>query len=539
MLSLPRVHGSFKPASAFIVSRFLKIFIVTAVVLAGRAVAGFAAIFFVATNGMDTNVGASNSPFATIMRAQSAASSGDTVYLRGGSYFLSNSNFTATNNPWAIVNNITKSGISYLASPGELPVFDFNNVKPTVLASNRVTAFLVTANNCVFKGFDVVGVQVTIAGVHTQSENFRVAGGSNNRFEQLRMHDGMGNGWYLTDGSSNLVLNCDAYNNRGLDSGSLGNTDGFGCHPGHTTGSGNILRGCRSWFNSDDGYDCINAFAAVTFDHCWSFYNGYFTNFTSSTGDGNGIKAGGYGVSGGSVPPTIPRHVVQFSLTVRNRANGFYANHHMGGINWFNNTAYRNATDFNMLCNTNNTSTTNDVPGFGHVMKNNLGYKGGTEVSNLGPNNDTTFNFFTLPVTVATNDFMSLDESLLTLPRQADGSLPYLAFAQLVSGSDLVNAGTNAGFAFVGLAPDLGAFEYGLNPAPTLALVRLGTNLVFTSGGGPAGGTNYLVTATNLALPPTQWLRLATNQFDLTGNSISTNALPSGVPQQFYRSRLP
>ena len=73
------------------------------------------------------------------------------------------------------------------------------------------------------------------------------------------MHDGMGNGWYLTSGASNLVLNCDAYNNRGLDSGSLGNTDGFGCHPNTTSGKGNILRGCRAWFNSDDGYDCINA----------------------------------------------------------------------------------------------------------------------------------------------------------------------------------------------------------------------------------------------------------------------------------------
>ena len=74
------------------------------------------------------------------------------------------------------------------------------------------------------------------------------------------MHDGMANGWYLTAGASNLVLNCDAYNNRGLDGGSLGNTDGFGCHPLlNTTGHGKHTQaGCRSWFNSDDGYDCIN-----------------------------------------------------------------------------------------------------------------------------------------------------------------------------------------------------------------------------------------------------------------------------------------
>ncbi len=423
------------------------------------------ATWFVATNGVDANLGTSNSPFATVMHAQAAASSGDTVYLRGGNYYLDNSNLTTTNAPWAIVNNIYKSGISYIAYPGELPVFDFSNVRPD---GWRVTAFLVTASSCVFKGFDVVGVQVTIAGAHTQSENFRVAstGANFNRFEQLRMHDGMGNGWYLTDGASNLVLNCDAYNNRGLDSGSLGNTDGFGCHPAHTSGKGNILRGCRAWFNSDDGYDCINAFAAVKFDHCWSFYNGYFTNFTSSTGDGNGIKAGGYGVSGGVVPNPIPRHVVEFCLAVRNRANGLYANHHMGGIDWFNNTAYRNTTDYNMLCNTNNTSGRYDVPGFDQVMKNNLGYKGRTEVSNLNTNaSDVTFNFFTLPVTVASNDFMTLDETLLTAPRQTNGDLPDIAFAHLASNSDLVDAGTNIGFAFAGAAPDLGAFERGLKSA--------------------------------------------------------------------------
>src|SRR6185503_2156241 len=107
----------------------------------------------------DSNSGTSNSPFATITKAQSIASSGDTVYLRGGTYFLNNSHLTVTNNPWAIVNNLTKSGISYLAYPGERPVFDFSAVQPT---GWRVTAFRVTANACMFQGFDVVGVQVVI-----------------------------------------------------------------------------------------------------------------------------------------------------------------------------------------------------------------------------------------------------------------------------------------------------------------------------------------------------------------------------------------
>jgi pectate lyase len=353
------------------------------------------------------------------------------------------------------------------------------------------------------------------------------------------MRDGMGIGWYLTAGQSNLVLNCDAYNNRGLDGSSIGNIDGFGIHGTSTNHRGNVLRGCRAWFNSDDGYDLINCDAVAVIENCWAFYNGYFTNFASSGGDANGFKSGGYGVSGGSYPTPVPRHVTRFCLAVRNRASGFYANHHTGGLDWFNNTAYRNARNFNMLNNLDAQASSNDVPGFDHVMKNNLGYKAtSSETNNIGPTNDITFNYFTLPVTVATNDFMTLDESLLTAPRKPNGDLPHIAFAQLVSTSDLLNAGTNAGFAFAGAAPDLGAFEYGGQPPPTLAMTSVGGNLIFSGSNGPAGGTNYLVATTNLTTPLAVWTRVATNTFDPSGNYNFTNTIPPGVAQRFHRLQL-
>jgi hypothetical protein len=528
----PKYYARLKP------DRFSNVLVAAVLFLLVEPISVPGATYYVAPSGLDTNPGTSNSPFATVMQAQSGATNGDTIYLRGGTYYLDNSHLTATNNPWAIVNNITNRGISYLAFPGERPVFDFSGVQPT---GYRVTAFLVSASDCVFRGFDVVGVQVNVTGVNSQSECFRVAGGSRNRFERLAMHDGMGIGWYLTSGASNLVLNCDAYNNRGLDSYSLGNIDGFGAHPSSTSGSGNVIRGCRAWFNSDDGFDLINAKSAVVIENCWAFYNGYFTNFASSGGDANGFKSGGYGISGGSYPTPVQRHVTRFCLAVRNRANGFYANHHTGGLDWFNNTAYRNGVNYNMLCNLDAQSGTNDVPGFDHVMKNNLGYRGSSrEISNLDTNAcDVSFNYFTLPVTVASNDFMTLDESLLTLPRPANGELPYLAFAQLAGSSDLLDAGTNAGFAFAGPAPDLGAFEYGIRPPPALALALAGADLVFTGNGGPAGGTNFLLAATDLALPLPQWAPVATNFFDLTGGFAFTNPVPGGVAQQFYRLRLP
>jgi hypothetical protein len=134
---------------------------------------------------------------------------------------------------------------------------------------------------------------------------------------------------------------------------------------------------------------------------------------------------------------------------------------------------------------------------------------------------------------------MSLDGSLLTAPRAPNGELPYIAFAQLVSRSDLVDAGTNAGFAFAGAAPDLGAFEYGLNPPPTLSLKLTDAQLIYSGNGGPANGTNYLVASTNLALPPEQWEPVATNRFGPAGGFSFSNALPPGTPQQLQRLRLP
>ncbi len=113
--------------------------------------------------------------------------SGYTVWIRGGTFHLDNSHLTATNAPWAIVFSLIQCRVSYRAYPGERPVFDFSKVRPD-------------------------GYRVTIAGSHTQSECFRVAGGNRNRFERLALHEGMGTGWDLTSGASHLVLNCDAYN---------------------------------------------------------------------------------------------------------------------------------------------------------------------------------------------------------------------------------------------------------------------------------------------------------------------------------------
>ena len=123
-------------------------------------------------------------------------------------------------------------------------------------------------------------------------------------------------GFYIVTGKDNLVLNCDAYNNYDpvSDSGSGGNVDGFGGHLTSESYTGNVFRGCRAWYNSDDGFDLINCKAAFTIDNCWSFLNGY-TKEGDKAGDGTGFKSGGYGMSDNpKVPKEIPMHTVQYCL---------------------------------------------------------------------------------------------------------------------------------------------------------------------------------------------------------------------------------
>ena len=239
--------------------------------------------YYMDPEGDDTNPGTESTPFATIMKVQEVVAAGDVVYINPGIYVVPADQppmTTTTNGLYHCVFDMSKSGevgkpISYLANPNKSgrPIFDLSQVKPV---GQRVTVFYITGSNLHFKGFDVIGTQVTIT-EHTQSECFRVVQGANdNLYEDLKLHDGMAIGFYLTGGNNNHILNCDAYNNYDTvsEGGSGENVDGFGCHiNGQGRGTGNVFEGCRAWYNCDDGFDLINCFDAVKIINCWAFYN--------------------------------------------------------------------------------------------------------------------------------------------------------------------------------------------------------------------------------------------------------------------------
>lgn len=399
--------------------------------------------WYVAPTGSDAAAGTLAQPFATVGRAQAAASPGDVVLLRGGVYKMSAEQIAERKGIFGRVIVLDKSGrpdepITYKPYQDERPVFDFSAVK---LTDVRCTAFYVSGSWLHLIGLDIMGVQVALK-EETQSICVE-SQGSHNIFEQLALHDGQAIGLYHVRGSDNLFLNCDAWNNWDYTSDNLKgeNVDGFGCHP--TKGStGNVFRGCRAWFNSDDGYDCIGASEAVRFEQCWAAYNGYSSKF-ERLANGNGFKIGGFGSRPVSKLPTpIPRHVTQFCISIGNKAAGFYANHQPGGCDWWNNSAYRNGTNFNMQGRLADNVT--EVDGYDHRLARNLGYGSRREITNFDAAKcDAADNTFTLGLKLTDQDFLSLEEAEFTRPRKPDGSLPELKLLRPAPGSVLARAQTD------------------------------------------------------------------------------------------------
>ncbi len=437
-----------------------------------------AAEYYVSPTGSDSNAGTQAQPFATLQKGANTAAAGDTVWIRGGTYSIT----TPTISGGGIT--FTKSGtsdtnrIKFWAYPGETPVFDFTKM---VLSTTGYThGFQVTGSWLHFKGLEICYVLE-----NTRSNNgVNVVTGGNNIFELLNMHHNQGNGIFVGKGTGgNLLLNCDAHDNYDPTStqGDGQNADGFGVHY-QTTGPSTIIRGCRSWWNSDDCYDFINQEVPVIVENSWAMACGYANSGTTvpAAANGNGFKIGS--------SATGIRHIVRNNVAWKNRAAGFYANHSSGGNTWYNNTAYNNGTQYNMLASpSGDPNTTITLTGaLAHIMRNNIGFP--NKNANMG-GVDTAFNSWDLGIAPAASDFSSTTDTGAMGPRQADGSMPNLTFMKLIAGSRMIDKGTDVGLAFVGAAPDLGAYEYGAVSTSTGGATATG-GASSTGGANAAGGTS-------------------------------------------------
>lgn len=399
---------------------------------------------YVAPNGNDENPGTIDLPLASFRHAHEIINGGDTVYFRGGKYYLTDADIMKVEKQYAYVSYLDKAGSSdgctcYMGYPGERPVFDFSQV---IAANHRIAAIALMADYIHLYNFDVVGVPVRIKG-HSQSECISARGGSHCLIENLSMHDGMAIGYYQIKGCDNYVLNCDAYNNYDSYSEGVygGNVDGFGFHLVSPEFTGNRIKGCRAWRNSDDGYDMINCHSAVTVEDCYSFFNGYqstadafdITTFHEA-GDGNGFKVGGFSMKPAGVKPipiVIPVHTIRRCVAYKNKVVGFNSNHHLGGNLWEDNIAMENPMNY-MMRNRHSEQENRDIPGYGHSLIRNTSVNPGSgghlfmldAARSICIGND----FVPQERPHKENMFKSVDPQTLFAPRLPDGSLPYIPF---------------------------------------------------------------------------------------------------------------
>lgn len=428
--------------------------------------------YYVSPSGSDGAAGTAEAPWATLRKAVEKAVAGDVIYLRGGTYRPSEDEIMGWQEGglYACVYNLTKSGtatrpITISGFQDERAVIDLSGIKPE---GKRVSGFYVKGDYWKLYNFDIVGIQVTITG-HTQSENISMRGGSNCIIERVNIHDGMGIGIYFTRGCNNLVLNCDAYNNYDpvSENGRGGNCDGFGFHLNKAGYTGNVIRGCRAWRNSDDGIDLISNLAPVVVDSCWAWENGYDANRVSR-GDGTGIKAGGYGMGDMKGSVDAPRNVIRNSICWANKANGFYANHHLGGNDWQNNSAYQNKYNFYMV-NRKAWDEAVDVDGYGHVLTRNLAFQGRKGDCGAVDRDRCvlTDNTFMPAVQLSAQDFESLDGSQLLRERKSDGALPDITFLRLKPSASAYSMNVGWQFPYDGTTSGIHGVETDRQPHPS------------------------------------------------------------------------
>ncbi|MBM0105004.1 carbohydrate-binding protein [Steroidobacter sp. S1-65] len=409
--------------------------------------------YYVAPGGSNSNPGTIDRPFASLQKAIDVAQPGDLVYVRGGVYNITNPAI-----PSAGI-NFWKSGssdgnrIRYFAYPGERPVLDFSNLR--IQPDPEYTfGVLVSGSYLHLKGFEIRNVPMNTrsnTGVRVGGDAYR------NIFELLDIHHIQGTGMFIhTTRGGHLILNSDSHDNYDPRShqGDGQNGDGFGVHY-QTAGDVTVFRGCRAWWNSDDGWDFISQEVPVIVENSWAMGSGYINSGTARAQDGNGA-----GFKIGSSKTGI-RHVVRNNLAWGNRSQGFYANHSAGGNDWFNNTSYNNGVQYDLLASSwdANGNRTDGVILTGdkvHRMRNNIGYPN----SNRNMQGvQSSFNTWDLGLAPASSDFESLSDSGFMGPRNTDGSLPNLNFLKLRAGSRMIDRGTNVGLPYSGAAPDLGAYE--------------------------------------------------------------------------------
>ena len=282
---------------------------------------------------------------------------------------------------------------------------------------------------------------------------------SHNKIQNCRYYKNCDTGLQITGGTGgyNEIIDCDSHDNfdyKSIPPG--GNADGFACKL--TVGVGNQFIRCRSWNNSDDGYDCYGTQNDIYFEDCWVMTNGQksfdvtdypggTTGIVTNQGNGNGFKVGGNASPGGA---TLIR-CISIGHNIMSTSNkGFDQNNGIGQVFCYNCISYNDGRGYSFPNNTD--------PRGANIFANNISLSSGSNSFGAGTIFQTnTWN----GISVSAADFESVAVENSKETRNADGSLPYMGgLFRLVKNSGLIDKGTDVSLPFIGTAPDLGPFEY-------------------------------------------------------------------------------
>lgn len=401
----------------------------------------YAATYYISPTGNDTSGnGTITSPWFTLNKAWSTVAAGDVIYMRGGTYAYTSTQLLTGKN------GTSASKITITAYPNEKPIVK----KGGSFSYRMATAMIyITGSNIFMSNISLTGFRQEDAYLWVALKLVDI---NNCTFERLSIH-GNSSGIYLNGSSNNnIILNCDIYNNHDpLSADPYGNGDGV-AFANIPAGNTNTLRGCRIYYNSDDGLDCWNNEGIAIVDNCWVWMNGYREDHVTIGGDGNALKLGLTQTSSG----TVMQRDLRNNLLFKNRANAIDQNGGRVLCHVYNNTIWGNVAGVNLW----------DYS-LSHIIRNNAVFGNAKNYSNGDYSNTTrdhnSYDASWQPsgIVTSTSDFLTTDTTGISGPRQANGDLPNLNFLKLASSSKLINAGTNIGIAFSGSAPDLGAFEYG------------------------------------------------------------------------------
>ena len=426
----------------------------------------------VATSGSDSNDGSASTPLLTIQHAVDIAQPGDTIWVHGGRYVISE----RIKIPQKQTSE-TRRCYLWAAGDGEV-IIDGSAMKHTTQKEFKMGRCIYAnhlANYWHFKGLTLCNAE----------DNGMKVEGSYNIVEQCVFRDnndtGLQIGMYkdfaieetkeLPAGEpkynpgyqyccGNIVINCDAYNNadlrtyNGTDDG--GDADGFACKL--FPGPGTEFHGCRAWTNSDDNWDLYMVYHPVVIDSCWAYHAGY-TPDGQAIGNGNGFKLGGGGSSGGAAfSQSVGAHVVKNCVAFGNLHKGFDQNNAYEGMYLFNNTAWGNEYNYRFPtvfmyggmyirnCIGFNATERNheflSADKEGSVVPN-TDYNSWTTLDNCSPYKEGSKNADGVKAMTAdySQEFISLSVDDFMAPRQADGSLPDNGFARLKDNSVMRDKG--------------------------------------------------------------------------------------------------